>query len=255
MKFAIPETGIALGSRRVLEPFDATFEKGSLVGIVGPNGAGKSTLIRLLAGLLPQSGEAVEVDHWPLSMMPVQDRARRIAWLSQSRELSWDLTVEDVVALGRHAWGGGRYDRLGPGDRAIVDGAIERAGAASLAGRHVLSLSGGEQARVHLARLFAVQADILLLDEPLAALDIAQQLAVLAALREETGKGRLVCLALHDLALAANTCDRLLVLKEGRLVADGPPADALNAATLKTVFGVERDEHGLFRASSGLQST
>ncbi|MGB3627249.1 MAG: ABC transporter ATP-binding protein [Henriciella sp.] len=250
IRFDIPEAGISLDGRTALHPFSAELESDQIIGIVGPNGAGKSTLIRLLAGLLPASPESVWLDGKPLAAFTGLERARRIAWLSQTRELSWDLLVEDVVALGRHAWGGGRFDRLGEADRNLVFSAMARAGAAGLAGRHVLSLSGGEQARVHLARLLAVGAGNLLLDEPLASLDIAQQLGMLTALREEAAQGKLVCLALHDLSLARSVCDQLLVLKEGRLIADGPPATILTGELLETVFGVRENDAGGFVLSN-----
>lgn len=249
IRFDIPSGGISLGDRAALQSFSAELRDGEMVGIVGPNGAGKSTLIRLLAGLLPASSNSVWIGGDRLGDLTQQERARHIAWLSQTRELSWDLQVEDVVALGRHAWGGGRFDRLGEADRRIVLDAMDRAGASHLAGRHVLSLSGGEQARVHLARLLAVGADHLLLDEPLAALDIAQQLSVIGALRAEAGQGKLVCLALHDLSLARTACDRLLVLKEGRLVGDGKPGEVLTADLLADVFGVAANPSGGFALS------
>lgn len=244
--FDIPHDGVALGGRTVLSGFSATLEGGQLVGIVGPNGAGKSTLLKLLGGLLPHHGALVRLGDDALGNLSPTARARRIAWLSQSRELSWDLCVEDVVAMGRHAWGGGRFDSLGPDDRDIVVESMQKAGAAHLARRHVLALSGGEQARVHLARLFCVQADILLLDEPLAALDIAQQLSVMKALTVEAGCGRLVCIALHDLALARQWCSRVLVLKAGQLMADGTPSQALDDDMLRSVFAVETGPGGLF---------
>ncbi|MEM5516967.1 ABC transporter ATP-binding protein [Henriciella sp. AS95] len=244
ISFDIAAPGIHLGNHPALNPCSAELKSGELVGIIGPNGAGKSTLIRLLAGLLPQSGEAIKLDGVSLSVLRQQTRAQRIAWLGQSRELSWDLTVEDVVSLGRHAWGGGRYGTLGDSDRNIVDDAIQRAGASHLVGRHVLSLSGGEQARVHLARLLSVGADHLLLDEPLASLDIAQQLSVLETLRAEASSGKLVCVAIHDLLLAKATFDRLIVLDAGTLVADGAPDDVLSDALLKDVFGVQASPIG-----------
>lgn len=249
IRFDIPYGGVSLGDRAALQPFSGVLNDGELIGIVGPNGAGKSTLIRLLAGLLPDSGQSVSIDDTALADLSSKERARQIAWLSQSRELSWDLQVEDVIALGRHAWGGGRYEQLGEADREFVNLAMSRAGASHLSGRHALSLSGGEQARVHLARLLAVGADHLLLDEPLASLDIAQQLGVLAALREEAHRGKLVCIAMHDLSLAREACDRLLVLKEGKLVADGPPDVSLTPDLLETVFGVRQTGENGFELS------
>lgn len=247
MDVTIGHGGVMLGQREVLKPLGLSLQGGQVTGIVGPNGAGKSTLLKLMAGLLSAPGAQSLVDGQKVEDMPARRRAQSIGWLSQARELSWDLIVEDVVALGRHAWGGGRYARLGEADRIIVDNAMRQAGAGELASRHVLSLSGGEQARVHLARLLAAEARCLLLDEPLAALDVAQQLAVMDALGAEASYGRTVCIALHDLQLALQFCDRLIVLDDGALVADGPPGNALSDAVLLKVFGVSLTEDGRFR--------
>ena len=246
MQVEIGKAGVSLAGKQALEAMSLSLRAGEVTGLVGPNGAGKSTLLKLMAGLLTGQDTQVKLNGKSISNLTARERARQIAWLSQSRELSWDLSAVDVVALGRHAWGGGRYDRLGKADREIVLQAMQQAGASSLAGRHVLSLSGGEQARVHLARLLAAQADCLLLDEPLAALDIAQQLNVMSALNAEAARGRTVCLALHDLQLARESCDRLIVLDKGWCVADGHPDIALRGEILSSVFGVRLSEQGRF---------
>jgi iron complex transport system ATP-binding protein len=239
--------GVQLGDKTVLHAQSHRLAPGELVGLVGPNGAGKSTLLKLMGGLLESDTTRVSINGEDLTRLKPSVRARQVSWLSQARQLSWDLLVEDVVALGRHAWGGGRFGRLGVDDRARVMSAMEEAGAASLAGRHVLSLSGGEQARVHLARFFAGDGDVLLLDEPLAALDIAHQLSIMEALERKRAAGKTVCLALHDLRLAQVWCSRVIVLNEGVNVVDGAPSQALHDDVLRSVFSVVDAGNGAFK--------
>ncbi|WP_084417778.1 ABC transporter ATP-binding protein [Henriciella litoralis] len=239
--------GVQLGDKTVLQPQSYRMAPGELVGLVGPNGAGKSTLLKLMGGLLASAVTDVHVNGNDIDWLKPSVLARQVTWLAQTRQLSWDLLVEDVVALGRHAWGGGRFGRLGEEDRARVVSAMEEAGASALAGRHVLSLSGGEQARVHLARFFAGDGDVLLLDEPLAALDIAHQLSIMAALERKRSEGKTVCLALHDLRLAQAWCNRVIVLDKGGCVADGPPREALHNDVLHSVFSVVDAGNGAFK--------
>jgi iron complex transport system ATP-binding protein len=176
--------------------------------------------------------------------MSVRERAKRMAWLPQTRPVAWNLMVEDVVALGRFAEASAPFDRMGAADQQAVRAALGKADADHLSGRPFQALSGGEQARVHLARLLASPAPVLLLDEPCAALDIAHQLSLMAALQAEAAAGRTLLVVLHDLALAARFCPRILVLQAGSLVADGRPGMALSPETLGDVFGVRRDPDG-----------
>ncbi|MEE9381001.1 MAG: ABC transporter ATP-binding protein, partial [Hyphomonadaceae bacterium] len=174
--------------------------------------------------------------------MPVQAKAQMLGYLAQERTLGWRLRAEDVAALGRHAWGGGDYASLGRSDQQIVDVALKKAGAEKFFGRDATQLSGGEQARVHLARVLATDARILLLDEPCAALDIRHQLDLMNVLEVERKAGRTIVTALHDLDLAQRFCTRLLVLKEGVVIADGAPKSVLTEVLLGDVFGLNEDE-------------
>ncbi len=234
----------SLGQCQVLHAVSLEIAAGEHVGLVGPNGAGKSTLLKLLAGVLPVSqGQLLRAGEVCAS---AGQQARHLAYLPQQKSLAWSLMVEDVVALGRHAWGGGTYDVLGVADRNIVDTAMDRAGVSRFAGRAVTALSGGEQARVHLARVLACKADLLLLDEPCASLDLRHQFDLMEVLETERAKGAGIVTVLHDLALAERFCTRLVVLDAGRIVASGTPANALNDKLLLDVFGLARGTTGQF---------
>ncbi len=211
-----------------LDSVTAALEPGQITAICGPNGAGKSTLLQALAGLIaPDDGEVLLGQ----GALPAgRERARRIGYLPQVGEIAWDLSVRALASLGR----------LPHGDRgeAQVAAALAAVDLAHLAGRPVSTLSGGERARALLARVLAGAPGWILADEPLAALDLAHQLALLARLREAARQGAGVVLVLHDLALAMNHADRVLVLESGRLAADGPPEQALAADVIETVWGV-----------------
>ena len=211
-----------------LDGVSAALEPGRITAICGPNGAGKSTLLQCLAGLIEPDEGGVLLDGAPLP--GGRERARRIGYLPQVGEIAWDLSVAGLTALGR----------LPHGDRgeAPVAAALAAVDLADLAERPVSTLSGGERARALLARVLAGEPAWILADEPLAALDLGHQLALLAHLREAADAGAGVVLVLHDLALAMNHADRVLVLDRGMLAADGPPAEALSEATIARVWGV-----------------
>jgi iron complex transport system ATP-binding protein len=208
-----------------------------LIGVIGPNGAGKSTLARAVLGLVAPAAGRILIDDTPLDELTRPELARRIAYLPQGQQLGWPLSVARLVALGRlpHL---APFSRLADCDRAAIDRAMARTDVAVLAARTATELSGGERARTLLARALAVEAPALIADEPLAALDPAHQLDVMALLAEEAGQGRLVVAVLHDLAMAARFCQRLLLLSDGRLIADGPPDAVLTAERLAGAYGV-----------------
>ncbi|PTN04029.1 iron complex transport system ATP-binding protein [Rhodovulum imhoffii] len=216
-------------AREVLSGISVTLRPGECVGLVGPNGAGKTTLMRAALGLLPHEGRS------SLAILPQHTRARTAAWLPQMREIAWPVSVETVVGLGRTP-----HFRTRPAaqDRAAVADALARMGLAAYAERTALRLSGGEQARVLIARALAQEAPVLLADEPIAGLDPAHQLSTMRIFADLAGEGRVVLVSLHDLGLAARFCTRLLLLSGGRLVADGPPGAVLTPQNLAHVFGV-----------------
>ena len=226
---------VTLGGRPVVDGVSADLS-GGVIGLIGPNGAGKSTLVRAIAGLIPAEG-AILIDGAPVATITLRDRARRIAYLPQGQAVHWPLTVERLVALGRlpHL---APFARPGETDAQAIEHALERTGLQPLRDRPVAELSGGERARVLLARALAVEAPLLLADEPLAALDPAHQIEVMALLRAEAARGATVIAVLHDLTLAARWCDRLLLIDRGGLVADGKPADVLTAERIAAVYGV-----------------
>ena len=228
---------VALGSRRVLSGIDAEMSGGGLIGVIGPNGAGKSTLARAVLGLLRPLGGRVLLDGAEVGALRPADRARAIAYLPQGQTLHWPLTVERLVALGRmpHL---APFSRLGPADAAAIEAAMAATGTLSLRTRDATELSGGERARVMLARALAVEARALIADEPLASLDPSHQMEMMELLAEHARAGMLVVVVLHDLTMAARFCDRLLLLSEGRLVADGTPDAVLTDAALEQVYGI-----------------
>lgn len=228
------------GAARLIDNISFSTSGGEFIGIIGPNGAGKSTLLKAVVGIDPPGEGAVTLNRARLKDLAPRERARLIAYLPQNREVHWSMTAEAVVSLGRFAWG--QPSRLGPADRAAVDRALAATDSESFRSRVASMLSGGEQARMHLARALAAEAPILIADEPTAALDLSHTLSILAALRAKTETGCLVIAALHDIALARRYCSRLMILNKGRLVADGPPEETLTAATLACVFKVAADD-------------
>ena len=228
---------VRLGRHPAVSDITVMLEPGHLVGIIGPNGAGKSTLIRAMLGLAKVDSGTVSIDATPLASLSRKDIARRIAYLPQGQTLHWPLAVERLVALGRmpHL---GPLSRLSPEDAALVDAALARADVLHLKGRIATELSGGERARVLLARALAVGAPALVADEPLAALDPGHQIDVMDLLKAEASAGSLVVTVLHDLGMAARYCDRLLLMDRGALVADGAPLDVLTEQSLARVYGI-----------------
>ncbi len=223
-----------LGGRQVLAGVDLTLSPGSLTAIIGPNGAGKTTLVRVMAGLVTPEAGTVLFGERPLSALSARERARAVAYLPQGGTVAWPLPAADVVALGRVPHGGG--PGTGPIDPAVAR-AMRATDSEAFAGRAVTTLSGGERARVLLARALAVEAPVLICDEPVAALDPRHQLAVMGVLAAEARKGRAVAVVMHDLALAARYADRVAILAEGRLAAAGTPREVLTPAMLAAVFG------------------
>ena len=225
---------LQLGGTQVLQGVTLAFAAGQWTAIVGPNGAGKSTLLSLLAGLRAADAGQVHLQGRAIATWPARARAQQLAWLSQQGEAEGDIAVRDVVRLGRLP----RHGLLGAPDaedEAAVDAAMAETECAGYATRRLNGLSGGERQRVLLARALAVQAPVLLLDEPTTHLDAPHQRALLRSLAARARAGVCVVAVLHDLTLAL-AADRVLVLDHGRVVGDGAPADAALRATLVAVF-------------------
>jgi iron complex transport system ATP-binding protein len=224
---------VRLGRTQALADVDLSLQPG-WTAIVGPNGAGKSTLLRVLAGLQRPGAGQVLLDDRPLAGWPVRERARRIAWLAQQGEATGELTVREVVHLGRlpHL---GLFGAPGIEDERIVQQAMTDAECADWQARRLPELSGGERQRVLLARALAVRAPLLLLDEPTTHLDPPHQVALVRLVQRQAAAGTLVVSVLHDLSLAL-LADRLVLMRAGRLVSEGRPGDALLQRTLIDLF-------------------
>jgi iron complex transport system ATP-binding protein len=222
----------------LLEQATFRLRAGELVVLLGPNGAGKTTLLRALLGLIKTAAGSATFDGADVATMPPMQRAKRISYLPQRRPLAWPNTVRDVVALGRFAHGAA-LGRLGPVDTLAVDAAIDACDLNELADRRTDSLSGGELARVHFARSLAAHAPLLIADEPVAELDPRHQFKIAALIRNFVDEGGGALLVLHEVALAARFADRLIWMHEGRIVADGSPAETLTEQRLRDVYGVQ----------------
>ncbi|MFD7627694.1 heme ABC transporter ATP-binding protein [Streptomyces sp. NPDC059851] len=226
---------VSLGGRAVLAGIDLAARAGEVLALVGPNGAGKSTLLAALAADLPAASGVVRIDGRPADAWTAAELALRRAVLPQAAESSFPFTVAEVVAMGRAPWSG--TDRFDAGaDEEAVARAMAATEVSGFAARPFTALSGGERARVALARVLAQQAPLLLLDEPTAALDLRHQELVLRICRERAAAGDAVVAVLHDLGLAAAYADRIAVLEGGRIAADGAPAEVLRADLLSRVY-------------------
>jgi iron complex transport system ATP-binding protein len=232
---------VRLGARRVLDGVDFSVGAGELIGVLGPNGAGKTTLLRAMLGLARLESGSARLGGRPVVALSPVERARLAGYLPQERRVAWSLPAWRIAALGA-------VDRPPALARQIAHAALERVGLLALADRGVLDMSGGERARVLLARLLAVEAPMLVADEPAAGLDPDAQLMVLDLLRQEAAKGRAVVLTLHDLTLAARACDRVLVLDQGRIVSQGAPTHALTPDVLARAFRLKGE---LIETSAG----
>jgi iron complex transport system ATP-binding protein len=234
------ELGLRFGTHEVLRGLTLELVPGEVLGLVGRNGAGKTTLIRVATRLLRPERGSVELSGRPLAAWPRRELARAIAVVPQQTGVPFPFTVAEVVLMGRAP----HQPFLGfdsPADVAIAARALERLGIAHLAERTVPGLSGGERQLALVARALAQDADVLLLDEPTAFLDLEHRLAVLELVRERTRAGGSALVVSHDLALAARFCDRIAILAAGRVLAAGPPRDVFTPPRLREAFGIEAE--------------
>ncbi len=237
MTLSIENLRVTLRGREVLRDVGLEAGRGELLVVVGPNGAGKTTLLKAIACLLAAEGR-LAWDGLSLPALSAAERARTIAYLPQGHVAHWPIRARDVVTIGRVPLASS-LARLSRADEDAIEAALDAVDAAAFADRPVTELSGGERARIMLARALAVGAPLLLADEPVAALDPAHQLAVMGILSAQARAGRLVIAVSHDLLLAARYATRIVVIAEGRVAAAGSPAETLTVQTLKDVFDVE----------------
>lgn len=234
---------VDIDGKTIVEDLSLAVAAGEVVGLLGPNGCGKTTALRALMGQTPLSSGSTRIMGVRSHDLSARERALKAAYLPQIRPLAWPIAVEDAVMLGRFAYGAGGM-RPHPDDQAAVSEAIEAAGLSDMRRRAVSDLSGGELARVHIARAFAARTPALIADEPAAALDPYYQLLVMDLLSGMAEKGCGVLVVLHDITLAARYCTRIALMLSGRIVADGSPADVLTADRLRAVYRVNADVNG-----------
>jgi iron complex transport system ATP-binding protein len=230
------DVAVQLGRAEIVRGVSASVQRGEWVALIGPNGAGKTTMLRAVAGLIPFDG-AIAVDGMPVSASTRRELARRIALVPQIPHIPEELTVAEYVLLGRTPYI--PYLAMeGGSDRRAAAEALERLGLRPFAERRLGSLSGGELQRVVLARALAQEAPLLLLDEPTSALDLGRQQQVLELVDELRRDGGLTVLStMHDLSLAGQYADRLLLLDAGRIEAEGSPVEVLSESTLAAYYG------------------
>ena len=238
------DISLVRSERALVNNVSLALNAGELVGLVGPNGAGKSTLLNLLAGLVATDSGSVTLTNKDIRKISAQEKSQLLAWVAQSGPVNWPLTVERIVALGRRphlsSW-----QRLSGADKDAIESAIMATDCEALRHQDATTLSGGERTRMLLARALATEPTVLLADEPIAALDLKHQLQTMQLLRAfastgtGTSKGKTCLVVLHDLSLASRFCDRLYLMHEGAIEAQGKPAEVLSHENFRKVYGVE----------------
>lgn len=227
---------VSLAGAKVLDDVSFAVQPGEFVGLIGPNSAGKSTLLRAILQLLPATG-SVRIADRDASAMRAKERACLVSYLPQERDVAWAVTVEMLVSLGR-APRQPTFAPLGEADRVAVHAAMRRMDVTHLGNRAATELSGGELARVLIARALAQETPLLLADEPAAGLDPLHQIALMRTCSSLAGEGRAVIASLHDLGLAARWCSRIILLHRGQILSDGAPETVLSEPNIKSAYGV-----------------
>lgn len=233
----IKKLSVCYDDNRVIEEVSFAVRPGRMTGLIGPNGVGKSTLLKTALGLVEKTCGDIFLDGIRLEDVALPDRARLMAYAAQGAPVHWPLTVEKMVMLGRlphmDSW-----QRIQEEDRQAVERALDMTDSLHLKDRIVTTLSGGERACAMLARTIATDAPYLLVDEPVASLDPAHQLQVMTILRKLALRGHGVLIVLHDLNLGRRFCDDLVLLHDGRILADGEPVMVLSDANLAAAYGI-----------------
>jgi iron complex transport system ATP-binding protein len=238
MKLEAKGISVAIKGCSIVRDCALSLQSGEMVGLIGPNGAGKSTLLKAVLGLREKSAGTVTLDGRDMASIPARERARAVAFLPQDRRVEWRLPAYDIVMLGRYPHQTG-FGGPTPADQAAVAKALAAVDSTAIADRPVSVLSGGERTRVLLARALAVEAPLLLVDEPITALDPYHQIHVMEILHALSRQGVGVMAVLHDLAFAARFMDRLVLMGDGGIVRDGPPAEVLSDKLLEEVYRID----------------
>jgi iron complex transport system ATP-binding protein len=238
VKLEARDISVEAGGKSIVRNASLHVSGGEMVGLIGPNGAGKSSLLKAMLGLTPRIGGEVSIDGAPFESFAPVERAKRVAFLPQDRRVEWRLRVRDVVMLGRYPHQAG-FGASTPSDRRAVDRALAMVDAEKIADQPIIELSGGERTLVLLARALAVEAPLLLVDEPTAALDPYHHLHVMETLAGLARSGVGVLAVIHDLASAARFMDRVVLINAGAIAAEGPPSQTLSDDNLLAVYGIK----------------
>jgi len=233
---SVKNLSVALGGKAALSDASFDIHGGEFIGLIGPNGAGKTTLLRAILGLVASGGEIL-LDGDDLHRMAASTKAQKLAYLPQERDVAWPVSVEMLVSLGRSALKP-IVASMNAQDEALVDAAMQRMDVAQFRDRSAMELSGGERARVLIARVLAQDTPVILADEPVAGLDPSHQLGLMESFAALAKEGKTVVASLHELSLAAQHCTRLILLHNGRVVADGVPTKVLTPQLLHDVYGI-----------------
>lgn len=237
--FSIENATFDIPTKRLLQPITLTFEQGKVYGLIGHNGSGKSTLIKLLAKQIPYSSGKISFNHKELNQWSNRELAKQVAYLPQHLPQATNLTARELIAMGRYAWNG-LFGRNKKADNEAINRALMLTHTEKFADQFVDVLSGGERSRIWLAMLLAQQSQFLLLDEPLAALDIAHQVEVMQLVQKLAYELNLgIIIVIHDINLASRYCDHLVALHSGRLLAQGNADEIINREKLKEIYNIE----------------
>ncbi|MBN2069468.1 MAG: ABC transporter ATP-binding protein [Opitutales bacterium] len=226
-------------NRQILNHIDLDGFPGQVLGLIGANGSGKSTLLKSMIGLLPANSGTILLEGIPLNKIPARDSAKKISYMGQENECQWPLQVRDVVALGRMPHQGTWSQKRSTEDEANIEAAMQAVDICHLQNRTVTRLSGGERRRVLLARALAGKPKLLLADEPTSGLDPYHQLQLMELFRKQAEKGIGIIVVIHELTLASRFCDRIILLKSGKILSDGPPSTVLNQTNLATGYNIQ----------------
>ncbi|AHG77008.1 ABC transporter ATP-binding protein [Mannheimia varigena] len=237
--FSVENATFDIPTRRLLHPISLQFERGKVYGLIGHNGSGKSTLIKLLAKQNPYSSGRITFNQKELNEWSNREFAKQVAYLPQHLPQATNLTARELIAMGRYAWNG-LFGSNKAEDNAAIERALSLTHTEKFADQLVDVLSGGERSRIWLAMLLAQQSQFLLLDEPLAALDIAHQIEVMQLVQKLAHELNLgIIIVIHDINLASGYCDHLIALHSGRLLAEGNSHQIVNSPSLKAIYGID----------------